>query len=167
MEKKSKRKRVGRVNLRIFTDGACSGNPGPGGWAIVVNRSEECVVMSGGDKETTNNRMELTAAINAVDYVLKNELLSKECTEVEIISDSAYVVNAINKAWLHAWKMSGWKTAGKTDVANKDLWQIMYEKFNMCKGKVKFVKVKGHSGNSFNEMADKEARKACRKMQDV
>lgn len=155
-----------KVNLRIFTDGACSGNPGPGGWAIVVNRNEKCDVLSGGDKETTNNRMELTAAIRAVDYVLKHKLLDGEYTGVDIISDSAYVVNAINKAWLHAWKMNGWKTASKSDVANKDLWQIMYSKYVLCNGKVKFVKVKGHSGNSFNEMADKEARKACQKMQD-
>lgn len=154
------------MNLRIFTDGACSGNPGPGGWAIVINESKECKVLSGGEKETTNNRMELTAAINAIDYVLKNKLLNKGYTEVEIVSDSAYVVNAINKAWLHAWKMNGWKTAGKSDVMNKDLWQEMYKKYSVCNGKVKFVKVKGHNGNSFNEAADKEARKACKRMQD-
>lgn len=153
------------MNLRIFTDGACSGNPGPGGWAIIVNENEECKVLSGGEIETTNNRMELTAAINAIEYVLENDLLVDKYTEVEIISDSAYVVNAINKAWLHAWKMSGWKTAGKSDVANKDLWQKMYDKYSKCSSKVKFVKVKGHNGNSFNEMADKEARKACKKIQ--
>lgn len=154
------------MNLRIFTDGACSGNPGPGGWAVIINENEECKVLSGGEEETTNNRMELTAAINAVDYVLSNDLLSKGYTDVEIISDSAYVVNAINKAWLFGWKKNDWRTAAKTEVANKDLWQEMYKKYCMCKDKVKFVKVKGHNGNSFNELADEEARKACKKVQD-
>lgn len=155
------------MNLRIFTDGACSGNPGPGGWAIVANECEECKVITGGEEVTTNNRMELTAAINAVDYALMvSDSFGDRYTSIEIISDSAYVVNAINKAWLFNWQKNNWKTVAKTDVLNKDLWQKMYTKYCLCADKVKFVKVKGHSGNSFNEMADKEARKACKRMQD-
>ncbi|MBO4452337.1 MAG: ribonuclease HI [Clostridia bacterium] len=129
----------------IYTDGACKGNPGPGGWsAILVYKTIE-KELSGGEKETTNNRMELTAAIMGL------RALTERC-EVTLYSDSQYLVNAINEGWLGNWRERGWKKADKTPVLNTDLWQ---ELLNLLeKHEVSFVWVRGHNGHGYNERCD-------------
>ena len=129
----------------IYTDGACSGNPGPGGWGAILMYKGAKKEISGGMKETTNNIMEITAVLEAL------KLLKYEC-EVEIYSDSAYVVNCFNQGWIYNWKKNNWKTAGKTPVKNQELWEELY---NLTKKhKVEFIKVKGHSDNEYNNRCD-------------
>ncbi len=135
----------------IYTDGACSGNPGPGGWGAILIYKENKKEISGGSKETTNNVMELTAVIEAL------KLLKYPC-EVELYSDSAYVVNAFNQGWIYNWIKNNWKTSGKDPVKNKELWQELYELTKIHK--VKFNKVKGHSDNEYNNRCDELARNA-------
>ena len=137
--------------VTIYTDGACSGNPGPGGWAAVLIYGEHKKEISGGCRETTNNIMELTAILEAL------KALKTEC-EVELYSDSAYSVNAFNQGWIYNWIKKGWKTADKKDVKNKDIWQEIY---NLTKKhKVTFNKVKGHSDVELNNRCDELARQA-------
>jgi ribonuclease HI len=139
--------------LYAYTDGACSGNPGPGGWGVLlVARDGDRIVktreLSGGEADTTNNRMELLAAISAL------EALERPST-VTIVTDSAYVKNGIT-TWVHGWKRNGWRTAGKKPVKNIDLWQRILaaaERHN-----VKWEWVKGHDGHPENERADELAR---------
>jgi len=152
------------MKLRVFTDGGCSMNPGPGGWAAVFNVADGVSYISGYEEMTTNNRMELTAAMKAVK---SDKLWDANYDEVEIHSDSAYVVNAVTKGWLDNWKNNGWKTAKGDDVKNADLWLDFWHILRTCKRceiKITFVKVKGHSGNTFNELADKYAVEAYQKM---
>ncbi|MCL2628474.1 MAG: ribonuclease HI [Oscillospiraceae bacterium] len=133
--------------IRIYTDGACSGNPGPGGWgAILVYGSKE-KELSGFEKSTTNNRMELTSVIMALEAL-------KEPCEIELFTDSQYVANAINKGWLEAWQKKGWKRKGG-EVKNPDLW-IKLMPF-LEKHKIKFTWVKGHSDNEYNNRCDELA----------
>lgn len=136
------------MKLRIFTDGACSDNPGPGGWAAVFCLKNGYKTISGNEKETTNNRMELIAVIEAI-----KKAKSKGFEDIEVHSDSAYVVNAVNKGWITNWKFNNWKTAKKDDVKNKDLW-VQLDELISGENKITFIKVKGHSGNTFNEIAD-------------
>ena len=139
--------------VTIYTDGACSGNPGPGGWGAILMYNETSKEISGANKDTTNNIMEITAVIEAL------KLLKEEC-EVKVYSDSAYVVNAFNQGWIYNWVKKNWKTAGNTDVKNKELWQELY---NLTKThEVKFIKVKGHSDNKFNNRCDELARNAIK-----
>ena len=139
----------------IYTDGACSGNPGPGGWGAILMFNDIKKEISGGAKESTNNIMEITAVIEA----LKN--LKRPC-EVQVYSDSAYVVNAFNNGWIYNWMKNNWKTSGKEPVKNKELWQELY---NLTKThKVEFLKVKGHSDNEFNNRCDELARGEIIKM---
>ena len=150
--------------LRIFTDGACSSNPGPGGWAAIINLKEETKILSGNKLDTTNNYMELMAAKEAVKYFIRKED-EHQCDNVRIMSDSAYVVNAINKGWLKKWSKNGWKTKDGNDIANKELWKELHNLLEKDKcGKIKFVKVKGHSGDTFNELADKVAKEEVEKI---
>lgn len=135
----------------IYTDGACSGNPGPGGWGAILMYGEHKKEISGGLKETTNNIMEITAVLEAL------RLLKFEC-EVKVYSDSAYVVNAFNNGWIYNWMKNGWKTANKEPVKNKELWVELYE-FTK-KHKIEFIKVKGHADNEFNNRCDELARNA-------
>ena len=154
------KKGVGRLKLQIYTDGSCSGNPGPGGWACIINLPEESKVISGGSKETTNNRMELSAIIEALKYI--DDISWKERHDLyEIFSDSAYVINAIQKGWICNWKNNGWKTKANEDVKNIDLWKEFDKLYCNIKEEetISFIKVKGHKGDFFNEMADTEARK--------
>ncbi len=137
-------------NVKIYTDGACSGNPGPGGWGAVLIYKSVKKELSGGEKETTNNRMELTAVIKSL------EALTEPC-EVELTTDSKYVCDAINKEWLYSWKNNSWKKADKKPVLNVDLWQILLELLD--KHKVTFNWIKGHDGNEFNERCDELAVK--------
>ena len=151
------------MKIRVFTDGACSGNPGPGGWAFCILLDECHKIFSGGEKNTTNNRMELKAAVKAIKEAAK----IKKCNLIEIISDSAYVVNAIQKNWIEQWQKNKWKTSNKEDVKNKDLWLELLEAFDECKKlniDVEFNKVKGHSGNYLNELVDKVAKEEVEKI---
>ena len=127
----------------VYTDGACSGNPGPGGWAATLQHGERERVITGAAKHTTNNRMELTAAIEAL------RTLRYPC-EVSVHTDSAYVSNAFNQGWIENWIKRGWKTASKKPVENKDLWLQLLEQTS--RHKVRWVKVKGHSDNDGNRV---------------
>ena len=137
----------------IYTDGACSGNPGPGGWGTILMYKDSKKEISGAKKDTTNNVMELTAVIEGL------KMLKYPC-DVEIYSDSAYVVNAFNQKWIDSWIKNNWKTSGKEPVKNKEIWQELY---NLTKvHNVKFIKVKGHSDNEFNNRCDEMARNAIK-----
>ena len=135
----------------IYTDGACSGNPGPGGWAAVLIYGEHKKEIYGGNRNTTNNIMELTAIVEGL------KALKQEC-EVEVYSDSAYSVNSFNQGWIYNWIKKGWKTADGNDVKNKELWQELYSLTK--KHKVTFIKVKGHSDVELNNRCDELARRA-------
>ncbi|MBQ3168847.1 MAG: ribonuclease HI [Clostridia bacterium] len=141
----------------VYTDGACSGNPGPGGWGCVLIYGEHRKEMSGGEKETTNNRMELMAAIRAL------EALNVPCS-VDLYSDSAYLVNAFEQGWLSNWVKRGWIKADKKPVENIDLWKRILELVNMHK--VVFHKVKGHASNKENNRCDELATAAVKTVKD-
>ena len=137
----------------IYTDGACSGNPGPGGWGTILMYKNHQKEMSGFKADTTNNVMELTAVIEGL------KLLKYPC-EVDLYSDSAYVVNAFAQGWIYNWAKNSWKTSGKEPVKNKEIWLELY---NLTKiHKVNFIKVKGHSDNEFNNRCDELARNAIK-----
>ena len=141
--------------VTIYTDGACSGNPGPGGWGTILMFKDVSKEISGYSKNTTNNIMEISAVIQGL------KLLKYPC-KVNLYSDSAYVVNAFNQGWIYNWVKKNWKTAGNTDVKNKELWQELY---NLTKThEVKFIKVKGHSDNKFNNRCDELARNAIKEL---
>ena len=138
------------IMINIYTDGACSGNPGIGGWgAVVLINSKEPIYLNGGEMNTTNNRMELTAAINSLLYF-------KDSNNLEIFTDSKYLKNGI-ELWIHKWKNNGWINANKKLVKNKDLWIVLDEQTS--KHSIKWNWVKGHANNEFNEKADYLARK--------
>lgn len=139
----------------IYTDGACSGNPGPGGWGSILMYKGNKKEISGGKKDTTNNIMELTAVIEGL------KMLKFPC-EVELYSDSAYVVNGFNQGWIYNWVKNNWKTSGKEPVKNKEIWQELYELTKIHR--VKFIKVKGHSDNEFNNRCDELARNAIKQI---
>ena len=139
----------------IYTDGACSGNPGPGGWGAILMYKDNKKEISGGKKDTTNNVMELTAVIEGL------KMLKFPC-DVEVYSDSAYVVNAFNQKWINSWIKNDWKTSGKEPVKNKEIWQELYELTKIHN--VKFIKVKGHSDNEFNNRCDEMAREAIKNL---
>lgn len=137
--------------IEIYTDGSSLGNPGPGGWGVVVVKNRKIISDFGGhDKETTNNRMELMGAIEALKYLSKNK------TEGEIHTDSTYVLNGIT-SWIHNWEKNGWKTANKKPVLNKELWEELSSLSKELGNKVSWKKVKGHSGHVFNDRADEIA----------
>lgn len=131
--------------VTIYTDGACSGNPGPGGWGAVLIYGDTKKEISGAKEDTTNNIMEITAVLEAL------KLLKEEC-EVEVYSDSAYVVNAFNQGWIYNWQKNNWKTSGKDPVKNRELWEELHAYTQ--KHKVTFIKVKGHSDNELNNRCD-------------
>ena len=136
--------------VTIYTDGACSGNPGKGGWGAILINAKETKYMSGSKQLTTNNQMELTATIEALKAILKP-------SNIALYTDSQYVKNGIT-SWIFNWKKNGWKTANKKPVANKDLW-IELEKY-VDFHSVNWFWVKGHSGDKYNEIADELAVKA-------
>lgn len=140
--------------VELYTDGACSGNPGPGGWGAILRLGSTEKELSGGELDTTNNRMELTAAIKGL------EALKRHC-EVDLYTDSKYVMDGIT-SWIHGWKARGWKTADKKPVKNMELWQLLDEQ--MQRHQVKLHWVKGHAGHPENERADELARNAIRKV---
>ncbi len=130
--------------ITIYTDGACSGNPGPGGWGAILRYQDLQRELSGGERLTTNNRMELLGAISALEAL-------KEPCEVDLYTDSQYLVNAINKGWLKAWKAKGWKRKDG-ELKNPDLWQRLDALLSVHK--VSFHWVKGHADNEFNNRCD-------------
>ncbi|MDY8108527.1 ribonuclease HI [Fulvimarina sp. 2208YS6-2-32] len=133
--------------VEIYTDGACSGNPGPGGWGVLMRFGENSKELKGGEQNTTNNRMELLAAIEAL------AALQRPCA-VDLHSDSAYMRDGIMK-WIHGWKKNGWKTADRKPVKNAELWQRLDEE--RARHDVTFHWVKGHAGHEGNERADQLA----------
>ena len=151
------------MKVRIFTDGACSGNPGPGGWAAIINLKDGNQIMKGYEESTTNNRMELMAVTKVLSHVMEHgiEGFDKSKDKIEVYSDSAYVINAINDKWTLKWKLNGWKTTKGKDVKNRDLWEELMGlilAFKSGKVSLQFIKVKGHNGNASNELADEMAR---------
>ena len=141
------------MKYKIYTDGACSGNPGPGGWgAVILDQDSKQKNISGSEKNTTNNRMELLAAIMSLKKIKNN-------SEVVIFTDSTYVKNGITE-WMKKWKKNGWKNSSKKPVKNKDLWEKLDK---LCKANsVSWKWVKGHSTNEFNNLADELATKAIK-----
>lgn len=139
----------------LYTDGACSGNPGAGGWASILSYKGKEKVLSGGEKETTNNRMELVAVIMGLENI-------KNGNSVKVFSDSAYVVNAFNQNWIENWQRNNWQTSGKSEVQNKDLWKRLLSAMDGLD--VEFIKVKGHSDNKNNNRCDALAREEIAKM---
>jgi|TARA_B110000263_G_C15061361_1_gene397583 ribonuclease HI len=138
------------MNIKIYTDGACSGNPGIGGWGVILLIPEKKpIYLNGGLKDTTNNQMELTATIKGLEYFSKSE-------NIKIFTDSKYVMNGI-ESWILNWKKNGWKTANKKPVKNKDLWINL--DIQKSKHQVTWEWVKGHAGDKYNEKADQLARK--------
>lgn len=141
--------------VTIYTDGACSGNPGPGGWASVLIYNGNEKEISGGMKDTTNNIMEITAVIEGL------KALKFPC-EVDLYSDSAYVVNTFLQGWIYGWMKNNWRTASGSPVKNQELWQELY---NLTKvHKVNFNKVKGHADNKYNNRCDELAREAIKSL---
>ena len=141
------------MKYTIYTDGACSGNPGPGGWgAVIFDNDNKQKNISGSEENTTNNRMELSAAIMALEEVNKN-------SEITIYTDSTYVKNGITE-WVLKWKENGWKNSNKEPVKNKDLWEKLV---NLCEqNTINWKWVKGHASNKYNNLADELATKAIK-----
>ena len=136
------------AHVEIFTDGACSGNPGPGGWGAILRSGEHEKELSGGEFDTTNNRMELMAAISALEEL-------RASSQIDLHTDSTYVKDGITK-WIHNWERNGWKTAAKNPVKNVDLWKRL--KAALSRHDVSWHWVKGHAGHPDNERADELAR---------
>lgn len=134
--------------VNVYTDGACSGNPGPGGWGAILRYGTREKELCGGEPQTTNNRMELTAVIEALTAL-------KEPCEVELCSDSTYVIDPVRKGWLFNWNRNGWKKADKSPVLNEDLWKRILPLLQ--KHSVSFVWVRGHQGHPENERCDQLA----------
>ena len=142
-------------NVEIYTDGACSGNPGVGGWASVLLYEQHKKELYGNDKETTNNRIELTAVIEAL------KALKRPCN-VTLYSDSKYVIDSINKDWVYKWKANNWIKSDRKPALNTDLWKELLALLEVHN--VKFVWVKGHNGNEYNERCDELAVKAIKEI---
>ena len=136
-------------SIKIFTDGACRGNPGPGGWGALIIENEEEHSLWGGEKNTTNNKMEMTAAIKALEYFTNS-------SNIQLTTDSNYVKDGI-ESWIEGWKRNGWKTASKKSVKNKELW-VRLDNLNNFHN-ISWKWVKGHSGHRENEIADLLANK--------
>lgn len=138
--------------IRLITDGACIGNPGPGGWAYVLRYGEKVKEMSGSEPHTTNNRMELRAAVEGLRTL-------KEACEVEVITDSQYMKNGITE-WIHKWKRNGWRTASKAPVVNQDLWREL--EAEVARHKTEWSWTKGHASHADNNRCDELATAAAR-----
>ncbi|MBE6808083.1 MAG: ribonuclease HI [Clostridia bacterium] len=143
-------------SVDVFTDGACSGNPGPGGWGVVLRFGEHEKELSGGEKNTTNNRMELTAAIMGLSAL-------KEKCKVRLVTDSKYVADGITKGWAASWQKNGWKKADKKPALNPDLWEKLLELVGFHEVTIDWVK--GHAGHPENERCDKLAVDFYKKLQ--
>ena len=145
------------MEIKIYTDGACVGNPGPGGWAAIILMENEKKELFGGEKLTTNNRMELTAAIKALEYCDAQEGKQPSLKQIRIYTDSTYVKEGIT-VWINNWEKNNWKTADKKNVKNVDLWKKLKD---LVKSKqIEWCWVKSHSGDTMNDLADKLAKEA-------
>lgn len=144
---------LSRKNVTLYTDGACSGNPGPGGWAGLLMFNGHERVVTGAEKETTNNRMELAAVVESLRVL-------KEPCKVAVHTDSAYIANAFNEGWIENWIKRGWMTAGKKPVKNQDLWKDLLSLMEVHD--VSFVKVKGHADDELNNRVDRLAVEALK-----
>ena len=142
-----------KKTIQIYTDGACSGNPGPGGWGAILSFQGKTKELSGHMPNTTNNRMELFAVISALGAL-------KEPCIVKVYSDSSYVVNAFQDDWIGNWQRNGWLTSSKNPVENSDLWKLLLQIIKLKKHEVSFLKVKGHSDNPENNRCDALAKAA-------
>ena len=145
------------MEIKIYTDGACVGNPGPGGWAAVIVTDKGNKEIFGGEKLTTNNRMELTATIKALEYCFEKEGKLPSLKQIEIYTDSVYVKDGIT-VWINAWEKNNWKTADKKNVKNIDLWKKLRELTKTVR--VDWNWIKGHSKDPMNDLADELAKKA-------
>jgi len=148
---------VASNGIQIYTDGSSLGNPGPGGWGILIIKNEELginndIELGGGESDTTNNRMELSAVIEALKYVNKN----LKNINITIFVDSNYVLNGVT-TWIYGWEKNGWRTASKKEVLNQDLWKELIALVRDSKIKINWEKVKGHSGHIYNDKADEIA----------
>ena len=143
--------------VEVFTDGACSGNPGPGGWGVVLRYGEHEKELSGGEVNTTNNRMELTAAIEGLAAL-------KESCRVLLVTDSKYVADGIEKGWAESWRKNGWRKADKKPALNVDLWEQLLDLLDKHTVNIKWVK--GHAGHPENERCDKLAVAFYKKLQE-
>ena len=145
------------MEIKIYTDGACIGNPGPGGWAAIIIIDDKKEEFFGGEKLTTNNRMELTAAIKALEQCGKREDKQLSLKQIKIYTDSTYLKEGIT-VWIKVWEKNNWKTADKKNVKNVDLWKKLKELTQS--NQIEWYWVKGHSQNPMNELADQLAKKA-------
>ena len=145
------------MEIKIYTDGACVGNPGPGGWAAIIIGDNYKKEICGGEKLTTNNRMELTAAIKALEYCNQKDIKQLSLKQIKIYTDSIYLKDGIT-VWINKWIENNWKTADKKNVKNVDLWKKLKELENLYS--VEWHWIKGHSDNPMNELADRLAKKA-------
>lgn len=154
---------AGEVKYKLYADGACASNPGPAGWGVIATKLEgkgyEQVCTFGGNaKKSTNNRVELTAVIEALKYAVEMKLNSLgESMSTVVVSDSAYVVDSLNQGRVERWARSGWRTKSGREVKNRDLWEQMLKLLQICEvslKKLEFTHVKGHSGDTMNELAD-------------
>ena len=145
------------MQIKIYTDGACVGNPGPGGWAAIILLENEKRELFGGEKLTTNNRMELTAAIKGLEYCDSQEKGQLSLKEIKIYTDSGYLKEGIT-SWISNWEKNNWKTSDKKNVKNIDLWKNLKD---LTKSKqIEWYWIKGHSGDPMNDLADKLAKEA-------
>ncbi len=149
------------MEIRIFTDGACSENPGPGGWGAVFYKDTKQEIISGHEVETTNNRMELMAVVESLRKIIHDRDYLKDKVSYKIFCDSAYVVNSINSKWIEKWKLNGWRTTRGEEIKNKDLWIKLLKLIGKLIEKdisVEVIKIKGHSDNAFNDHVDEIAK---------
>ena len=146
------------MEIKIYTDGACVGNPGPGGWAAIILLENEKKELFGGERLTTNNRMELIAAIKGLEYCAKQEKKQQSLKHIKIFTDSTYVKDGIT-VWINSWEKNNWKTADKKNVKNIDLWKRLKELVKS--NPVEWNWIKGHSEDPMNDLADKLAKKAA------
>jgi len=145
------------MEINIYTDGACVGNPGPGGWAAIIIADNKKKELFGGEKLTTNNRMELTAAIQALEYCTQQEEQQLTLKQIKIYTDSTYVKEGIT-VWINNWEKNNWKTVDKKNVKNVDLWKKLKELVKS--NSIEWVWIKGHSNDPMNDQADRLAKKA-------
>jgi ribonuclease HI len=145
------------MQIKIYTDGACAGNPGPGGWAAIILQEKEKKELFGGERHTTNNRMELTAAIKGLEYCDSREGKQLSLKEIKIYTDSVYLKEGIT-SWISNWEKNNWKTSDKKNVKNVDLWKKL--KDLVKSKKIEWRWIKGHSGDPINDLADKLAKEA-------
>ena len=144
-------------HVDIFTDGACSGNPGPGGWAAILRYKGHEKTLSGGEAQTTNNRMELTAVLQALSTL-------REPCEVTLVSDSKYVIDGLSRGWAAAWKRNGWRKADKEPALNPDLWDALLQQ--AARHSVTYQWIHGHQGHAENERCDRLAVEESRRFTD-